>query len=351
MANFRQNDRGWSELRHGAPLAVLVAAVLYILYQLLPVLELVAVAALISLALRTLLHWLYKLVKVRWIAVLILVTTMISFGFVFITIMIPNIVAEIQILLSSLPNYLSALNGQIDQLHQNYGVTLNLSQGLTQLRNLANQLLTSLPAWINQVFDLTLQLFATTILALYMAYDPDTLIQGILRLIPRRQHSRFHRVLKATQVRLRGWIFGTGIAMLFLGIGATLGLWLLGIPLALSFGVIAGLFEVIPYFGSIVGTVLPALVALTLSPAKLVLVLVLFLALNQIDAHLVQPLIMGREVRLHPVLVIIAFLIMGKLLGLVGVILAVPTAAVVGTLIDELLTQSSEPIEVVQEHR
>ncbi len=89
--------------------------------------------------------------------------------------------------------------------------------------------------------------------------------------------------------------------MLFLGIGATIGLWALGIPLFLPFGIIAGLFEIIPYFGSIVGTFLPALVALTISPLKLGFVLVLFLVLNQLDAHIVQPIVMGKQVHLHTV--------------------------------------------------
>ncbi len=338
MANTSDDNQGWSQLRHGAPLAVLVAAALYILYQLLPVLELIVLAALISLVLRTLLYWLYRLIKVRWLAVLILVSAIVSFSLIFVAVIIPNIIAEIQLLLSALPDYLTTLNTEIERLHQSYGITLNVSQGLEQLRNVANQLLSSIPVFLNQAFDLTLQSFATLILALYIAYDPDAIVHGVSRLIPRRHHPRFNRLLRAARTRLRGWIFGTGIAMLFLGIGAAIGLWLIGIPLALSFAVIAGLFEVIPYFGSIVGTVLPALVALTLSPTKFVLVLVLFLTLNQIDAHLVQPLVMGREVKLHPVMVIVTFLTMGKLLGLIGVILAVPIAAVIVTLFDEFLT-------------
>jgi predicted PurR-regulated permease PerM len=176
-----------------------------------------------------------------------------------------------------------------------------------------------------------------------MAYDPKSLVNGILRLIPRRHHQRLTRVLKACQVRLRGWIFGTGIAMIFLGAGAAIGLWILRIPSAFAFGIIAGLFEIIPYFGSIVGTFLPALVALSISPIKLVFVLILFLVLNQIDAHIVQPLVMGQQVNIHPVMVIVTFLVMGKLFGLIGVLLAVPAAAIIVTLIDEFAFKESEP--------
>jgi len=338
MASPPSDDRRW----YSPTAAVFLAVILYVLYQLLPVLEVIALAALIAIILRTLLRWIQQVVRIRWIAVVILVSLVISFGLFLVTIIIPNIITEAQTLSLNLPIYLNALNERVNQLHQNFGVIPSLSQGVAQLRDFANQLLGSIPVLLNQIFDLTLQSFATFILALYIAYDPQTVVRGILRLIPRRHHSRVNRVLKASQLRLQGWIFGTGIAMLFLGASATLGLWLLGIPLALTFGLIAGLFEIIPYFGSIVGTLLPALVALTLSPLKLGLVIALFLALNQIDAHLVQPLVMSREVNLHPVVVIITFLVMGKLLGLIGVILAVPTAAIVVTLLDELLAGSSD---------
>lgn len=337
---LENKDSLWSRLTQGAPLAVMLAAVLYILYQLLPVLKLIAVATLLAVILRTLLRWLQKLVKQRWIAVLILVGLVGGFGVFLITFIVPNLLGETQQLLVAFPNYLNSLINLSITLHSRFSFVPDLSQGLAQFRNFTDQFLLSFPLFLSQTVGATIELIATVILALYMAYDPSTLIAGVFRLVPRRQHQRFNRLLKATGVRLRGWIFGTGIAMLFLGLGAAIGLWSLGIPLALSFGVIAGLLEVIPYFGSIAGTFLPALVALTISPLKLLFVLLLFLVLNQIDAHLVQPLVMGRQVHLHPVFVILTFLVMGKLLGFIGILLAVPIAAVLVTLIDEFIPKA-----------
>ncbi|MBH8574608.1 AI-2E family transporter [Nostocaceae cyanobacterium CENA369] len=335
MANPDNADNGWSQLTRGAPLAVIVAAVLYILYQLLPVLELLAVAALIALILRTLLRLLQKLVKSQDIAVLLLIGLIVGFIVVLATIVVPSVTFESQKLLATLPTYLNRLTGDVGQLRQRFTFIPDISQALIQLRNLTNELLSGVPVFLGQAFSLTLELLATLILALYMAYDPNSLVKGILRLVPRRHHQRFKRILKACETRLRGWIFGTGIAMIFLGAGATFGLLILGIPSALPFGIIAGIFEIIPYFGSIIGTFLPALVALSISPLKLVFVLILFLVMNQIDAHIVQPLVMGQQVNIHPVMVIVTFLVMGKLFGFIGVLLAVPAAAVIITLIDE----------------
>jgi predicted PurR-regulated permease PerM len=339
----KEQENLWFRLTHGAPLAVMLAAVLYILYQLLPVLKLIAVATLVAVILRTLLRWLQRVVNQRWVAVLLLAGLMGGFGAFLIMVILPNLLDETQQLLIALPSYLNSLINLSIDLHSKFSFVPDLSQGLAQFRNVAYQFLMSFPLLLSQTFRVTIEIVAMLILALYIAYDPNTLIAGVFRLIPRRHHQRFRRLLNAAGVKLRGWIFGTGIAMLFLGVGATIGLWALGIPLALSFGVIAGLLEVIPYFGSIAGTFLPAIIALTISPWKFLFVLLLFLLLNQIDAHLVQPLVMGRQVHLHPVVVILTFLIMGKLLGLVGVLLAVPAAAVFMTLLDEFDPFSSSP--------
>lgn len=340
----KNQDSLWQRLTQGAPLAVMLAAVLYILYQLLPVLKLIAVASLVAVILRTLLRWLQRLVKERWIAVLLLIGLVLSFGIFLITFVFPSLVNEIQQLLIALPSYLNALTTLATRLHNSSSYIPDLSQDLAQFRSFADQVLLSFPLLLRQTFGATIEIVAMLILALYMAYDPSTLISGISRLIPRRHHQRFNHLLTKTGVRLRGWIFGTGIAMLFLGVGTTIGLWVLGVPLALSFGVIAGLLEIIPYFGSVTGAFLPALVALTLSPWKFLFVVILFLILNQVDAHLVQPLVMSHQVNLHPVVVILTFLIMGKLLGFIGILLAVPIAAIVITVIDEFLPyESKEP--------
>ncbi len=190
---------------HSATAAVLLAVILYILYQLLPVLELIALAALIAMILRTILRWIERVVRVPWAAVVILAGLVISFGLFLMTVIVPNILSEAQTLLLALPVYLNVLNDRVNQLHQNFSAIPSLTQNVAQLRNFANQLLGSLPLLINQIFDLTLQTFAMLILALYVAYDPETVVRGVLRLIPRRHHPRVNRLLKSSQSRLEHW--------------------------------------------------------------------------------------------------------------------------------------------------
>ena len=264
----------------------------------------------------------------------------IGFGMFVGLVLVPNLIQEAQVLSQALPDYLNSLIALSEQLHSRARFVPDLSQGLEQLRGVINRVLSIFPVFLTSAFNLTIEVIAVLILSLYMAYDPNSLVQGILRLVPRTQHQRFRRMLYASKIRLQGWIFGTGLAMAIVGVSAAIGLWFLKVPLPLTFGFLAGLLEIIPYFGSIVGALLPAIVALTISPPKALLVLVLFFVINQVDAHLVQPQVIARRVHLHPVMVILAFLVLGELLGFVGVLLAVPAAAIVVTLVDEF---SSEP--------
>ena len=338
MSGQRDKDSLNYQLTRGAPLAlILLTAIAYILYRLVLVIEIVAVAALLALVLRTSLHWIRNIVKVRWLAVIILLGLILGFVAFVGLVLLPNFIVETQILLQQLPDYVDSFRNFAASLHSRWRFIPDVTLGLEQLRGYLGRMLTSFPLVLSNTFGGAIEVIGTVVLALYMAYDPNSVIRGILRLIPRRHHNQFYRVLDAAGVRLRGWIFGTGVAMLFIGVGAGIGLYLIGVPLPISFAVFAGFFEIIPYFGSIIGTFLPAIVALTVPNGltKALLVLALFLVLNQVDAHIIQPIVMGKQVDVNPVLVVIAFLVMGELFGFIGVLVAVPAAAVFVTLIEE----------------
>jgi predicted PurR-regulated permease PerM len=320
-------------LTQGAPLAVLLVLSLLILYQLRSVLQLIAIAILLSLILQTLLQQLEKLIKLRWLAVLVLVMAILSLTILLPIVILPDLLNEFQKLASKLPEYLNSLTQQSQNLHGKYSFIPDISQELAKLNDFLYGLLKSFPLLLEKAFSITIEAFAIVILALYITYDSSFFILGLLRLTPRR--------LKNMRSRLQGWMSGTFLAMLFLGVGVGIGLWIIGIPLSLPFALIAALFEVIPIIGSFVGGFLPALVALTISPVKLILILALFLILNQVDAHIFQPIVVGQQVNLHPIAVVIAVLAMSELLGIVGLIFAIPAAVVITTLFDEFTSEPS----------
>lgn len=328
-------------LTQGAPLAVLMVLALLILYRLRSILELIAIAILLSLILQTLLRQLEKLIKQRWLAVLVLVVGIAGLVVLLPIVILPDLLDEFQKLALKLPEYLSSLTEQSQNLHVKYSFVPDISQEIAKLSDFLYALLKSFPLLLERVFGITVEALAIVILALYITYDPGFLTGGLLRLTPRRHHQQVRQILQTMRLRLQGWMSGAFLAMLFLGTGVGIGLWLLGIPLSFPFAILAGLFEIIPFFGSFIGGFLPALVALTISPLKLILVLALFLTLNQIDAHIFQPIVVGHQVNLNPVGVVITVLVMSELLGIIGLIFAIPSAVVLMTLFDEFTAKPS----------
>ncbi len=328
-----RNESAWYErLTNGAPLSVLVAAGLFILYRLLPVLELVAVAMLVALVLRTIVSGMERARMPTWMAGTALLIGLGAFVALLWLVVIPHVVQEARLLTAALPTYANALADLTDKI----GLVPDRSELAGRLRDLFSRLAGTLPSLATSLATLTGAIVAVLFMALYMSVDPGPLISGALRLVPRERRARAREVLRLIGIRLRGWIVGTTIVSLFIGGGGGLGLWILGAPLPIAFGLLAGVLNVVPYLGSTVGALLPALLALTISPIKALSVIVLFVILNQVEGNLLQPLVMGREVQLHPALVIFSFLIMGALLGMVGLLLAVPAAVVVKTLVEEL---------------
>ncbi len=316
---------------------MLLAAGLFVLYRLfpslLPILELIVIAMLLALVFRTAVNRLEQLGAPPWLAAIVLATGVGAFGGLIGLVVVPNLVREFQILIDDAPGYLESLRHLIEGLP----FAPDLGQIVERLQSVVWQLTSQLPSLVVNLGWVLGGLVATVFLAMYMAASPGTLIGGFLRLVPRDRRGGVREFIDVLGERLRGWIVGTIIVSLFVGGGAGLGLWVLGVPLPFTFGVLAGVLNVVPYLGTSVGALLPALVALTISPVKALLVVVLFTVLNQIEGNVLQPLVMGREIRAHPAMILISLLVLGALLNvIVGALLAVPTAVLVGTLIDQL---------------
>ena len=122
------------------------------------------------------------------------------------------------------------------------------------------------------------------------------------------------------------------------------GLQIVGLNFAIGFAVFSAFMTVIPNYGSVISAVPPILAALDQSPGKAVLVLVVYLIVNQIEGNLILPLIMARTVDLHPAVVTLGLLVMGALFGLVGVLIAVPLLSLTIILVRALWIEPQEAL-------
>jgi len=328
-----------SRFTRGAPLAVIMVVVLLAAYQVLPVLKVIVVAMLVALVLRTIVNALEDLGAPPLVSVFILILIIAGLGALVVLLVIPSLVSEVQTLISSRgPGTLNSL----EKLLNNLPFSFNTSRLLERLQSSLSDIVGSVPSLISTATSLVVAVIGTAFLSIYFAISPRTYVSGVLRIVPREHRREVEAFIYRVGDRLRGWVVGTVIIASFIGVGGGVGLWILGVPLALTFGILAGLLDIIPFFGSILGGLLPALLALTISPVKAIEVVVLFFILNQIEGNLLQPRVMGQQIKLPEGVILVSFLVMGTLVGpVVGTLIAVPTAVLVGVILDEL----TDPVE------
>jgi predicted PurR-regulated permease PerM len=178
------------------------------------------------------------------------------------------------------------------------------------------------------------------VLGVYLAIHPHLYVNGVVRLFPKSRRARAHEVLEAMYETLRGWLGGMLISMTVVGTATFTGLYLLGIPLAGTLALIAGLFEFIPNIGPMLGGVPAALLALTVGPNHVLYVIALFLAVQTAEAYFITPMVMRRVIALPPALTITAQVVGALTAGWLGLLLATPAVAMLMVLVQMVYLES-----------
>lgn len=185
---------------------------------------------------------------------------------------------------------------------------------------------------------------------IYFAASPHTYTTGVIRLIPKPRRSRAREVQQELGNTLASWLLGKGASMLIVGVATSVGLSMLGVPLALILGIIAGLLDFIPYLGPIMAGVPAVLLALSISPDLALYTVLLFVGIQLVEGYLLQPLIEAKAVDMPPALVIVMQLIFGTLFGFAGVALATPLAAALSVLVKMLYIEDVLGDRPAQKH-
>jgi len=185
----------------------------------------------------------------------------------------------------------------------------------------------------------TVQMVLMGLLALLLALDPRSHQQLLIAACPRFCRPDLQRLLHDCRQAVGGWLGGMTISALVVFALTWAGLALLQLPLALLSGLVCGLLTFVPTIGPTAATLLPLAVALLISPAKLVQVLILRLLLQNFEAFVLTPLLLRRTVNLLPTVALMAQLSLGALLGLPGVLLALPLTVVLQVICQRVLVE------------
>jgi predicted PurR-regulated permease PerM len=205
--------------------------------------------------------------------------------------------------------------------------------------------------FLTSTFEMIAGLILILMMSIYIGADPYTYRNGLLHLFPKRKRERIGEVMTATATMLRKWLVTQLIAMLVIGAVSTVALLLLGVKAPFALGIIAGLLEFVPTIGPILSAVPAIAMGFLDSPEKALSVGLAYVVIQQLENHILIPLLMKGGMDLPPVLTIVTQGLMALLFGFLGLMIAVPLLAAVMVPIKMLYVEDAlgDPIEVEDE--
>jgi predicted PurR-regulated permease PerM len=324
---------------------VLTVLLLWLFGNVAHVLILLFIGILISLYLRALAEWIQRRLHVHerlayTSSILLTLGALAALAWI----LVPPVVEQTQQLVKVLPDYLTAWEAGIERGLSRFPALRDVWQPGQHriLHAVYDQVVNSFSNVVPRVFGVVhglINVFSVAVMSIYLSLHPALYREWLIALFPPIHRDLVRDVLGDLGDTLRAYIVGQLLAMFFLGALTAIGLAALKVPYALTFGVFTGLVTVIPFFGSLLSTTLPALFVLT-GPngvSRALLVVALGVVVHLIEGNIVSPLVMSKKVDLPPVLTIVAVLIMGEILGAPGLIVALPTLAAIMVIIRRIL--------------
>ena len=318
-------------------LALVVATLL--LWELRWVLLILFGAVVLAVALDVPITWLRRLFPLsRPAALAVVLAVVLGLGGLLSSLLLPEVIEQFKLLqriIPALPAQINSLIRQVPAL-ESLEEQLLSQASLERVQPLGEQLL----GFAGGAANGTLQVLLMALLAVLLALDPRSHQRLLTASTPSFYRPRVLLLMRESREALGGWLAGMTLSAVIVFLTTWAGLALLRVPLALLSALVCGLLTFVPTIGPTLGTLLPMGVALLLvSPGKMVEVLILRLILQNLEAFLLTPLLLSRTVNLLPTVALVSQLCLGVLLGLPGVLLALPLVVVLQVLGREMLVR------------
>ena len=322
--------------------AFAVALALALAWRLRAVLELVYVSALFAVVLMPLVQNIMRLRIGKWspsrpLAIVTLVFSVFLALALFLIFALPPVMHDIQHFAADLPRRIPDVIAHIQRLPfaDKFGFDSIAEKSEGAIASTAQYLLATAPLWLGRIFDL----FTAFILCIYFMIEGEFVYFYFLSFFSTESRERLAKTLVVAEVRMSSWFIGQVALMLILGLCSTITFAALHVRYFFLLGVLMGLLNIIPVVGGIITIVLAACVAATDSWAKMAGVLIFYAIYVQVENGFLTPRIMRSRVNLMGLSVLVALLAGTALAGVVGALVAIPTAALVAVLIDEYFIQ------------
>jgi len=261
--------------------------------------------------------------------------------------LIPSVINQLNILYNEIPKFINSyqtlilsLEPQLSRFIDPADVESLLKENLSELQKSILGFSQTIIIYLsNIVSSITFGVVIVPLILFYLMKDIFIFKENLYIFVSKENKKEFKEVLEEIDNIISGFIRGRIIVCFIVGTLIGIGLYFLNLKFALIIGIISGVFNFIPYLGPIVGVVLALIFALGSPWWTLLIIVVLFVLVNQLEAIYLNPNILGKGLGLHPLTVILSILICGQLLGILGVLVAVPLAAILKVLAIRYLIQ------------
>jgi len=322
-------------------LAFLILA--WIVYQSLNIILLLFASFVIASALFPVVDWMDKKIP-RGLAVLLVYIA----GFLILaTVLIPFfsvLTEQIQEFVERIPVYSGEVYTYITDLEAKTGIIIpDISEIVSPLTNVGQNIVSQgINITINVVTGIV-AVFTMAIIVFFILLDKEELKKGFLRFFPEEMRDKTASITKTISRKVGGYVRGQLLIMLAVGILTTLGLSIIGVDFAILLGLLAAILEIVPIIGPVLSAAPAVIVALAQDPILAVWAIVVYLIVQRIENSFLAPLILGKFLDMHPLIIIAALLIAASTLGIIGVILSPAIAAAIYVLVQELYLNRVNP--------
>lgn len=328
--------------RFGVIAATVVALLLLIFaYSVAPVLLLLFIAVLFSLYLGAITDALERHLSVprpAGVAFAVLLTAFVAAGVAFL--IVPPVARQTIGLLTALPAQLELWEAELLEFAERSPVAAEIFGPIREGQSHVGAILQQIGGYFRGIVpylfsgvNFLIHVASVLAMGIYLTLRPSLYREGFIALAPPVHRELVRDLLVDLGDTLRSWLVGQILTMVFLAVFTWVGLELLDVPFALAFGAFTGAAAIVPFFGSLVSTILPALFVLgDFGFIKAAAVVALGIGVHLVEGNILSPVIMERKVHLPPVLTLLSVLVMAHLLGVIGLFVAVPALATVMTV-------------------
>jgi predicted PurR-regulated permease PerM len=338
---------------------VLVALSFWLFYRFNQVVFILFIAIVMGTVIRPVVTWLHRR-GLPWIAGVILVYLLLFVLLIsFVLLLFPLIVERGTTIAAAVPGYYQSLrewmvkypNQLIVRLSEFLPATL---PGLEPIQQTGQQMLAFAGQAVGHMASAAKVIYMATailLLAFHWTLDGPRTIRSLLLLVPEDQRESIGQLISAMSTKVGFYIVGQGVLCLVVGIMALVAYLLIGLPNALVLAFVAGVLEAVPLIGPLLGAIPAAVIALSIAPSKLVLVIVATLVIQQVENIVLVPRVMREAVGVNPFVSLLAIFAFSSLFGIAGALMAIPIVAILQLLLDRFVFHPAAMESEVSAHR